>query len=30
VLVGGSAAALYARHRESFGHDYVLEDLSIR
>jgi hypothetical protein len=27
--VGGSAAALYARHRESSGHDHV-EDLSSR
>ncbi len=30
VLVGGSAAALYARHRESFDHDHVLEDLTTR
>lgn len=30
VLVGGSAAALYARHRESFDHDHVLEDLTSR
>jgi hypothetical protein len=30
VLVGGSAAALYARHRESFDHDHVLEDLTDR
>lgn len=30
VLVGGSAAALYARHRESFDHDHVIEDLSTR
>lgn len=30
VLVGGSAAALYARHRESFDHDHVLEDLISR
>lgn len=30
VLVGGSAAALYAGHRDSFGHDHVLEDLSDR
>lgn len=27
VLVGGSAAALYARHRESLDHDHVLTDL---
>ncbi|NLT30677.1 MAG: hypothetical protein GXX86_09515 [Propionibacterium sp.] len=27
VLVGGSAAALYAQHRESFDHDHVLTDL---
>ena len=27
VLVGGSAAAYYAAHRESFDHDHVLEDL---
>jgi hypothetical protein len=30
VLVGGSAAALYAGHRESFDPDHVLEDLSAR
>jgi hypothetical protein len=30
VLVGGSAAALYAGHRESSDHDHVLEDLSDR
>jgi hypothetical protein len=30
VLVGGSAAALYARHRESFAHDHVLDNLSAR
>jgi len=30
VLVGGSAAALYAGHRESFGHDHVLIDLADR
>lgn len=30
VLVGGSAAALYAGHRESFDHDHVLGDLSTR
>ncbi len=27
VLVGGSAAALHAGHRDSFGHDHVLGDL---
>ncbi len=27
VLVGGSAAALHAAHRESFDHDHVLADL---
>ncbi len=27
VLVGGSAAALHAGHRDSFGHDHVLVDL---
>ena len=27
VLVGGSAAVLYAGHRESFDHDHVLADL---
>jgi len=27
VLVGGSAAALHAGHRDSFGHDHVLSDL---
>jgi hypothetical protein len=27
VLVGGSAAVLYAGHRESFDHDHVLVDL---
>lgn len=27
VLVGGSAAALHAGHRESFAHDHVLADL---
>ena len=27
VLVGGSAAALYAGHRDSFDHDHVLRDL---
>lgn len=30
VLVGGSAAALYAAHRESMDHDHVLEDLRDR
>ena len=30
VLVGGSAAALYAHHRESFDHDHVLTDLANR
>ncbi len=30
VLVGGSAAALYAHHRESFDHDHVLADLAER
>lgn len=30
VLVGGSAAALYAGHRESFDHDHVLTDLAER
>ncbi|NYF98015.1 hypothetical protein [Janibacter cremeus] len=30
VLVGGSAAALYAGHRVSFDHDHVLADLSGR
>ena len=30
VLVGGSAAALYARHRVSFDHDHVLTDLAER
>ena len=28
VLVGGSAAALWANHRSSFDHDHVLQDLS--
>lgn len=27
VLVGGSAAALYAGHRDSFDHDHVIADL---
>ena len=30
VSVGGAAAALYAGHRDSFDHDYVLEDLEQR
>jgi hypothetical protein len=30
VLVGGSAAALWANHRSSADHDHVLEDLSTR
>jgi len=30
VLVGGSAAALYAHHRESLDHDHVIEDLAER
>lgn len=30
VLVGGSAAALYAHHRESLAHDHVVEDLDER
>jgi hypothetical protein len=30
VLVGGSAAALYAGHRDSFDHDHVLADLAER
>lgn len=30
VLVGGSAAALYAGHRDSFDHDHVLVDLRDR
>lgn len=30
VLVGGAAAALYARHRDSFDHDHVLVDLQER
>ena len=30
VLVGGSAAALYAAHRESLDHDHVLSDLDRR
>jgi hypothetical protein len=30
VLVGGSAAALYAQHRESHDHDHVVVDLAER
>ena len=30
VLVGGSAAALWASHRTSFDHDHVLADLHLR
>jgi hypothetical protein len=30
VLVGGSAAALYAGHRDSYDHDHVLADLRSR
>jgi len=30
VLVGGSAAALWANHRFSYDHDHVLQDLSDR
>lgn len=30
VLVGGSAAALYAHHRDSFDHDHVVADLADR
>lgn len=30
VLVGGSAAALYAGHRESYDHDHVVADLAER
>src|SRR5216684_4076797 len=30
VLVGGSAAALWANHRSSHDHDHVLEDLGTR
>ncbi len=30
VLVGGSAAALHAGHRESYDHDHVLADLAER
>src|SRR5687767_1362929 len=30
VLVGGSAAALYAGHRDSYDHDHVVADLRDR
>jgi phage major head subunit gpT-like protein len=30
VLVGGSAAALYAGHRDSYDHDHVVADLADR
>lgn len=30
VLVGGSAAAFYAEHRQSFDHDHVVTDLAVR
>jgi hypothetical protein len=30
VLVGGSAAAIYARHRESLDHDHLVADLGER
>src|ERR1700722_20562369 len=30
VLVGGSAAALYAHHRQSFDHDHVVTNLAER
>ena len=30
VLVGGTASALYAQHRQSFDHDHVLPDLRER
>src|SRR6266851_815689 len=30
ILVGGSAAALYAGHRDSYDHDHVLADLRDR
>src|SRR6202046_3553503 len=30
VLVGGSAAALHAHHRQSFDHDHVVADLAER
>ena len=28
ILVGGTAAALHARHRISFDHDHVIKDLA--
>lgn len=30
VLVGGSVAAFYAEHRESYDHDHVVEELQVR
>lgn len=30
VLVGGTAASLYAQHRESFDHDHLVSDLAQR
>jgi hypothetical protein len=30
VLVGGSAAAMYAAHRDSYDHDHVVGDLRER
>jgi hypothetical protein len=30
VLVGGSAAALWANHRSSYDHGHVLDDLAVR
>src|SRR5688572_208529 len=30
VLVGGTAAALYAGHRDSYDHDHVITDLAER
>jgi hypothetical protein len=30
ILVGGSAAAIWASHRTSFDHDHVLADLNVR
>jgi hypothetical protein len=30
VLVGGSAAALHAHHRQSFDHDHIVADLAER
>lgn len=30
ILVGGAAAASYAAHRLSFGHDHVVEELRDR